>query len=130
MDWLWRDFSRQVVRPFVREIQRGLQSVSVDFATLRHRARISFTLYKRTEALWGHRVEFPLPPIGQAMKTRQNRRGRALSPRKRLQHLGQNFGVPPNSNKCFRGLLFTFSILGFHFLSHSFTFSKNFYEIC
>ena len=69
-------------------------------------------------------------PIGQAMKTRQNRRGRALSPRQGLQHLGQNFGVPPNSNKCFRGLLFTFSILGFHFLSHSFTFSKNFYEIC
>ena len=130
MDWLWRDFSWQVVRPFVREIQRGLQRVSVDLATFRHRARISFTLYKRTEALWDTAWNFPRLPIGQAMKTRQNRRGRALTPRQGLQHLGQNFGVPPNSNKCFRGLLFTFSILCFHFLSHSFTFSKNFYEIC
>ena len=130
MEWLWRDFSWQVVRPFVREIQRGLQRVSVDFATLRRRARISFTLYKRTEALWVTARNSPCHPIGKAGKTRQNRRGRALTPRKRLQHLGQNFGVPQNSNKCFRGLLFTFSILGFHFYSHSFTFSKNFYEIC
>ena len=51
MEWLWRDFLRQVVRPFVREIQRGLQRVSVDFAISRHRERIPFTLYKRTEAL-------------------------------------------------------------------------------
>ena len=76
------------------------------------------------------RRRLALPPQGKAGKTRQNRRVCALTPRKRLQHFGQNFGVPQNSNKCFRGLLFTFSILDFHFHSHSFTFSKNFYEIC
>ena len=62
MEWLWRDFLRLVVRPFVLEIQRGLQRVSVDFASSRLRARISFTLYKRTEALWDTAWNYPCIP--------------------------------------------------------------------
>lgn len=62
MEWLWRDFLRRVVRPFVREIQRGLQRVSVDFAISCHWARISFTLYKRTEALRDTAWNYPCLP--------------------------------------------------------------------
>lgn len=121
MDWLWRDFSRQVVRPFVREIQRGLQRVSVDFAALRHRARIFFTLYKRTEALWDTAWNFPCLPIGRPGKRARIGADAPLRPGHASNIWGKILVFPQiltNVLEDFYSLFRFWAFIFFHILSH------------
>ena len=121
MDWLWRDFSWQVVRPFVREIQRGLQRVSVDFTISRHRARISFTLYKRTEALWDIVWNFPCLPIGRPGKRARIGADAPLRPGKASNILGKILVFPKiltNVLEDFYSLFRFWTFIFIHILSH------------
>ena len=121
MEWLWRDFLRRVVRPFVREIQRGLQRVSVDFAISRHRARISFTLYKRTEALRDTAWNSPCLPIGRPGKRARIGEDAPLSPGKASNILGKILVFPKiltNVLEDFYSLFRFWAFIFIHILSH------------